>query len=122
MPKKEDAGKGLTNMVSAGRLAHDFADEDEKKQIELLADEIIAKHPDIQKILTNQESMGQMVPGPYFRLPGGCGYYFMPCHGSERVTPGPDYPLQKFSLRNDGLPLFFNNWKLQPSVQILFSG
>lgn len=37
------------------RLVHDFADEDEKKQIEKLTDDIIAKHPDINKVLQNQE-------------------------------------------------------------------
>ena len=77
MPKKEDAAKALPIWARL-RLAHDFADEDEKKQIELLADEIIAKHPDIQKILTNQESMGQMVPDPISVFPVDAG--IISCH------------------------------------------
>jgi hypothetical protein len=76
---KEDAAMVLPTWVRL-RLAHDFAEEDEKKQLEKLADEIIAKHPDIQKILKNQGSAGQMELGPYSRFPRGCGYYIMPCH------------------------------------------
>ncbi len=76
---KEDAAMALP-LWARLRLAHDFAEDDEKKQLEKLADDIIAKHPDIQKILKNQGSTGQMVPGPYFRLPSGCGHYIMPCH------------------------------------------
>ncbi len=79
MPKEEDTTRVLP-LVFRLRLAHDFADEDEKKQIEQLADNIIAKHPDIQKILKNQGFMGQMVTGPRTPgLPWGCGHHFIPC-------------------------------------------
>ena len=78
MPKEEDAAKALPIWARL-RLAHDFAEVDEKKQLEKLADEIIAKHPDIQKILTNQEFTGQMVPGLYSRFPPGCNFHMMPC-------------------------------------------
>lgn len=78
MPKKEDVTEALP-LVFRLRLAHDFADEDEKKKIEQLANEIIAKHPDIQKILKNQGPMGDMMPGLYARFPHGCNYHIMPC-------------------------------------------
>lgn len=75
--EKQDLTKALP-LWARLRLAHNFADEDEQKEIERLADEIISKHPDIQKVLAN-ESFGYT---PQFGRPIGpprCSHFAIPC-------------------------------------------
>ena len=78
--EKQDLTKALP-LWARLRLAHNFADEDEMKEIERIADEIISKHPDIQKVLAN-ESLGytpQFGPTSMRPLFPRCSHFSIPC-------------------------------------------
>lgn len=51
---KEDIVKQLP-LWARLRVAHDFADDDEKAKLEKLAADIIDRHPDIRKVILNQD-------------------------------------------------------------------
>jgi hypothetical protein len=81
--EKQDLTKAMP-LWARLRLAHNFADEDEIKEIERIANEIISKHPDIQKVLAN-ESLGytpQFGPNqwsPNRPLVPRCSHFAIPC-------------------------------------------